>query len=94
MYAMNEDITRFEQAALDRRLRGYVGFRGPVEEPPSLPRKGELTSPGVYAPPRLVSSREYARGGQRLGGRELFAWALAGSLAVTNLAGAIAWLLR
>ncbi len=83
---MKNNVTRFEQAAVDRRLKGYVGFQG-VDEPPSV------TSPGVYAPPRLVPSSVYRREG-RMCGRELFAWALAGSLALTNLAGAIAWVQR
>lgn len=82
---MTAKVTRFEKAAVDRRLKGYVGFQG-IDEPPSV------TSPGVYAPPRLVPSSAYRR--ERLGGRELFAWGLALVLAVTNLAGAIAWLTR
>lgn len=90
MYAMNEGkFSRIEQAALDRRLGRYVGFQCGSQSPVEPP----VTTPGAYVPPRLVSSREYVRR-PRLGGRELFAWALAGSLALTNFAGGIAWLTR
>lgn len=84
----HEKVTRFEQAVIDRRLGRYVGFQcgsQPPVEPPMTTR--------VYAPPRLVPSTAYRRQ-PRIGGREVFAWALASVLALTNFAGAIAWVLR
>lgn len=83
-----EFARRMEQAAIARVLDGYEGFGG-LGEPP----RGVTTVGSAYAAPRLVISREFVRR-DRIGGREMSAWGLAFALAVSNVAGAIAWVTR